>query len=233
MRNLDINIAIDGHSSCGKSTIAKAISNRFRMVYIDTGAMYRAITLYCIDNNIINNFFVDHDLLLSHLSDIDIRFLYSCGEDQSETFLNGKNVESSIRSLEVSNNVSVIAEIPVVREKLVAIQRNIGLSKNVVMDGRDIGTNVFPDAELKFFITADLDVRAQRRFEEMKNIDCKVTYQEVLQNINKRDTNDMDRRKSPLLKASDAILIDTSLTCLDEQNENVFEVINNYLLNES
>ena len=106
--------------------------------------MYRAIALYCIDNNIINNLLVDYDLLLSHLPDIDIRFLYSCGEDKSETFLNGKNVESSIRSLEVSNNVSVIAEIPFVREKLVAIQRNIGLSKNVVMDGRDIGTNVFP-----------------------------------------------------------------------------------------
>ena len=150
-----INIAIDGFSSCGKSTIAKAISMKYKMRYIDTGAMYRAITLYCIQNNIIVNGVVNIDMLESNLSNINVEFVYDLKEELSHTILNQINVEDEIRGIEVSENVSIIAKIQMVREKLVFLQQKIGEQKNVVMDGRDIGTKVFPDAEVKFFITAD------------------------------------------------------------------------------
>ena len=165
--SLPFNIAIDGHSSCGKSTIAKSIANKYGMRYIDTGAMYRAVTLYCMRNGIIKNHLVDLDNLLKSLDEISLNFEFNAITKKSETILNGENVEGLIRGIAVSDNVSIIAQIKEVREKLIALQQEIGKSKNVVMDGRDIGTKVFPDAKVKLFITARAEIRAKRRHDEL------------------------------------------------------------------
>ena len=165
--SLPFNIAIDGHSSCGKSTMAKSIASKYGMRYIDTGAMYRAITLYCIRNGIIKNKEVDSKKLAKSLDDITINFEYNSISRLSETFLNNENVEKIIRGFEVSDNVSIIAQIQIVREKLIVLQKEIGKQGNVVMDGRDIGSKVFPNAGIKFFVTAKAEVRAKRRYEEM------------------------------------------------------------------
>ena len=205
---LKINIAIDGHSSCGKSTIAKAISEKFEMRYIDTGAMYRAITFYCIQNNIIQNKILNYDFLKSELNNIDVTFRYNLESKISETILNGENVEEEIRGL--SENVSIISKIKEVRDKLVILQQEMGENKNVVMDGRDIGTKVFPNAEIKFYVTANVMIRAKRRYEELINKGEKLRFKDVLENINLRDKNDSEREINPLSKAKDAILIDNS-----------------------
>jgi len=224
-----INIAIDGFSSCGKSTIAKAISMKYKMRYIDTGAMYRAITLYCIQNNIIVNGVVNIDMLESNLSNINVEFVYDLKEELSHTILNQINVEDEIRGIEVSENVSIIAKIQMVREKLVFLQQKIGEQKSVVMDGRDIGTKVFPDAEVKFFITADAEVRAGRRLRELQLKNIEVSFTQVLDNIEMRDSNDTSRKINPLKMAEDAILIDNSQISLEEQNILIFSQIDKIL----
>ena len=219
------NIAIDGHASCGKSTIAKSISDRYGMRYIDTGAMYRAITLYCLRNNIINNKKVNYKKLKESIDKIEIRFIFDPILNLSKTFLNNKNVERLIRQAEVSNNVSIIAQIQIVREKLILLQRTIGKEGNVVMDGRDIGSKVFPDAKIKFFITARSEVRAKRRYDEMIRNGCNISFNDVLVNINKRDKQDINRVINPLIKEEDAILLDTSDLTLLQQNKLIDEII--------
>lgn len=228
MKKKLINIAIDGHSSCGKSSIAKCISKEFNMTYIDSGAMYRAITLYCIENEIIFENAIDYTLLLQSLKKIDISFNYNIALSITETFLNGKNVEHLIRDSRVSDLVSSISKIREVRDKLIDFQQKICSKKNVVMDGRDIGTKVMPDADVKFFITADVSVRAQRRFDELKTNNKDLTYAKVLANLNKRDSDDVGRKINPLLKAVDAIVIDNTFLSFVNQNELVFNLIKNH-----
>ena len=223
---LTFNIAIDGHSSCGKSTIAKSIAQKYGMRYIDTGAMYRAITLYFMRNNIINNKQVDFVLLTDSLDKITINFQFNTELKKSETFLNNENVESIIRGFEVSDNVSIVAQIKEVREKLILLQKAIGKSKNVVMDGRDIGTKVFPDARLKLFVTAKAEIRAQRRFDELTVKGERVTFDEILQNLNERDDHDTNREINPLLQAEDAVLIDNSVLSIQNQNDLIDKLIN-------
>ena len=224
--SLTFNIAIDGHSSCGKSTIAKSIAQKYGMRYIDTGAMYRAITLYFMRNDIIKNKQVDFVLLSDSLDEITINFQFNSELKKSETFLNNENVESIIRGFEVSDNVSIIAQIKEVREKLILLQKAIGKSKNVVMDGRDIGTKVFPDARLKLFVTAKAEIRAQRRFDELTVKGERVTFDEILQNLNERDDHDTNREINPLLQAEDAVLIDNSALSIQDQNDLIDNLIN-------
>ena len=224
--SLTFNIAIDGHSSCGKSTIAKSIAQKYGMRYIDTGAMYRAITLYFMRNDIIKNKQVDFVLLSDSLDEITINFQFNSELKKSETFLNNENVESIIRGFEVSDNVSIIAQIKEVREKLILLQKAIGKSKNVVMDGRDIGTKVFPDARLKLFVTAKAEIRAQRRFDELKVKGERVTFDEILQNLNERDDHDTNRDINPLMQAEDAVLIDNSALSIQDQNDLIDNLIN-------
>jgi len=223
--SLPFNIAIDGHSSCGKSTIAKSIASNYGMRYIDTGAMYRAITLFCIRNSIIKNKKVNLDLLTSLVNDIKIDFKFNLIRKKSETFLNGENVEKMIRGIEVADNVSIIAQIKSVREKLIVLQQEIGKSGNVVMDGRDIGTVVFPDAKLKLFITASAAIRAQRRYDELVAKGDSVAYKEVFDNLNLRDLHDTNRAINPLLQAKDAILIDNSELSIQKQNDLIDDLI--------
>jgi cytidylate kinase len=224
--SLFFNIAIDGHSSCGKSTIAKSIARKYKMRYIDTGAMYRAVTLYCMREKIIDNSIIDTDKLLEKIDNLNIDFRYNTNLQKSETFLNNQNVEDLIRGIDVSENVSNIAKIKEVRSKLVSLQKRMGLNKNVVMDGRDIGTKVFPDAKLKLFITANVEVRAQRRYNELVDKGERVNYSEVLKNINTRDFNDSNREFNPLVKSDDAILIDNSHISINDQNILIEDLIN-------
>ena len=223
--SLPFNIAIDGHSSCGKSTIAKAVASKYGLRYIDTGAMYRAVTLYCMRNNIINDKKVDLSVLISKLDEITINFVFNAETKGSETILNGENVEQIIRGFEVSDNVSIVAQIQQVREKLIASQQEIGREGNVVMDGRDIGTKVFPDAKLKLFVTASSEIRAQRRYDELKKKGEKVTFEEVLGNLTQRDDHDTNRKINPLVQAKDAILIDNSDLTIQKQNALIDELI--------
>ena len=220
-----INIAIDGHSSCGKSSIAKHISKEFNMKYVDSGAMYRAITFYCIENDIIYNNKINHYLLLKSLDKIDISFNHNAKLSITETLLNGQNVENLIRDHNVSNHVSDISKMKQVREKLINFQQKICANKNVVMDGRDIGTKVMPNADIKFFVTADINIRAKRRFDELKIHNHKITYDQVLVNLNKRDSDDMGREINPLLQAKDAIVINNTLLNFNQQNELVCQLI--------
>ena len=215
-----INIAIDGHSSCGKSTIAKQLAQYFSYLYIDTGAMYRAVCLYCLQNEIILDGVIDEKRLLRELNYIEVSFQYNSDKNVSETYLNGINVEQNIRGLWVSENVSKVSKVKAVREKMVSIQQAIGQDKGVVMDGRDIGTVVFPDAELKLFITASLEERARRRYAELEG----VSLNDIINNLCDRDFDDSTRTENPLKQAEDAIVIDNSMLSIDEQ----FEVILNY-----
>ncbi|MDA7578658.1 (d)CMP kinase [Flavobacteriales bacterium] len=224
--SLFFNIAIDGHSSCGKSTIAKSIARKYKMRYIDTGAMYRAVTLYCMREKIIDNSIIDTDKLLEKIDNLNIDFRYNTNLQKSETFLNNQNVEDLIRGIDVSENVSNIAKIKEVRSKLVSLQKRMGLNMNVVMDGRDIGTKVFPDAKLKLFITAKVEVRAQRRYNELVDKGERVNYSEVLKNINTRDFNDSNREFNPLVKSDDALLIDNSHISINDQNILIEDLIN-------
>ena len=225
--SLPFNIAIDGHSSCGKSTISKAVASKYGMRYIDTGAMYRAVTLFCMENNIISNKEIKLNLLIEEIDNITIDFIFNSETKLSETILNGKNVEQIIRGFNVSDNVSVVAQIQQVRKKLITLQQEIGSQGSVVMDGRDIGTKVFPDAKLKLFVTADAEIRAKRRYSELKRKGEKVTFEQVLANLTLRDDHDMNRIINPLLQADDAILIDNSNLSINEQNN----LIDNFIIN--
>ena len=223
--SLSFNIAIDGHSSCGKSTIAKAVASKYGMRYIDTGAMYRAVTLYCMRNKIITHKEVDLAKLLNALDKITINFEFNVATKHSETILNGENVEQIIRGSEVSDKVSIVAQIQQVREKLIVLQQAIGKRKNVVMDGRDIGSIVFPDAKLKFFVTASVKIRAQRRYDELAEKEKNITYEEVLANLTQRDEYDTNRKINPLIQAKDAILIDNSDLSIQKQNDLIDDLI--------
>jgi len=225
MKNNEINIAIDGYSSCGKSSIAKDISRNFNMIYIDSGAMYRAVTLFCLENNIIDNKKVNEIKLIDALNTIDINYNYNKSLNVSEIFLNGENVEKKIRNKKVSSYVSKVSQIAEVRNKLIKIQKKICASKNVVMDGRDIATKVMPNAELKFFITANIETRAKRRFDELKKTDCLITFDEVLNNLNERDSDDINRSINPLIKSNDAIVIDNTSLNFAQQNKLIFNYI--------
>lgn len=216
-------IAIDGHSSSGKSTVAKAVAKYLNYIYVDSGAMYRAATLYCLRNNLIKNGVTNKEKLFESLKNINISFRFNHDTGNSETFLNGENVEEEIRQLTVSQNVSQIAKIGYVREKMVALQREIGKEKGIVMDGRDIGTVVFPDAELKIFMTASPEVRARRRYDELIGNGQDVSYEEILENVTGRDNLDTARKESPLTKADDAVLLDNSNLTPDEQLEWIIE----------
>ena len=210
-------IAIDGHSSCGKSTFAKAIAARLGYIFIDTGAMYRAVTLYAWENSIIENGIVDEERIKSSLGDIDIDFRFNPQRGASDIYVNGDLAEGKIRTIEVSNCVSAVSSIAEVRSKLVAIQQQMGRKGGVVMDGRDIGTVVFPDAEIKIYMTADPMVRAERRFKELTAKGDSVTLEEVYDNVVSRDKADMTRAISPLRKADDAVVLDNSYMSVDEQ----------------
>jgi cytidylate kinase len=215
--NKKIVIAVDGYSSSGKSTFARAIAKELKYIYIDSGAMYRAITLYCLRNGIISENKIDHALLIDALKIIDIQFVYSQRSNQYETYLNGRNVEEEIRGVEVSDVVSSISKIKEVREKILLLQRKIGKEKGIVMDGRDIGTVVFPEAEVKIFMTANVDTRAKRRYDELKAKKIEVNLIKIKENIEERDFQDMTRKVSPLRKAQDAIELDNSNMTLAEQ----------------
>lgn len=221
-----ITIAIDGYSSCGKSTIAKALAQKLNYSYIDTGAMYRAVTLYALQNGLIDKKQnVDTKKLISELNNIKVDFKFNSHSKSSETFLNDVNVELEIRSMLVSDNVSKVSTVKEVREKMVALQREMGKHKGVILDGRDIGTNVFPDAELKLFMTADNDVRAQRRLDEFSSKGQYFTLEEVKLNLMKRDYDDTHRKENPLTKAKDAIVLDNSDLNKEQQLEFVVKLI--------
>lgn len=216
-------VAIDGHSSCGKSTVAKDLAKELSIAYIDTGAMYRAVTLYAMQKGFITDEAIDEMKLIKSLSNIDITFNFNPEIKCNETFLNGKSVEKEIRSLEVSNKVSRISAISTVRKQLVIWQREMGASQSVVMDGRDIGTVVFPNADIKIFMTASDNVRAQRRYDELTLKGESVSFDEVLKNIKDRDYIDSTRAESPLRKADDALLLDNSSMSMSEQFEWIIE----------
>jgi len=224
--SLSFNIAIDGHSSCGKSTIARNVARKYGMYYIDTGAMYRAITLYFMRQGVIKDQKLDARDLLRYINDISINFEFDLIKNESQTILNGENVERYIRGMQVSNNVSIIAKIKEVREKLICIQQDIAKSNNVVMEGRDIGTKVLPNAKLKLFITASVGIRAQRRYDELVKKGEDITLDQVLSNINYRDSYDINRKINPLLQAKDAILIDNSDLSFEDQEVLIDDLIN-------
>ena len=210
-------IAIDGFSSCGKSTFAKAIAARLGYIFIDTGAMYRAVTLYSLEHGAVVDGEVQQDKVVKLLPQIEISFRFNAERGASDIYVNGVEVEQKIRSIEVSNLVSKISSIAQVREKLVAMQQRMGQERGVVMDGRDIGTVVFPDAELKIYMTADPAVRAQRRYDELTAKGDDVTLEEILENVISRDHADMNREISPLRQAEDAIVLDNSRMSVEEQ----------------
>ena len=210
-------IAIDGHSSCGKSTVAKEVARKLNYIFIDSGAMYRAVTLYCLRHNLINNGIVDLPELRNNLGKIKVSFRFNAETNHNDIWMNGENVEQEIRLLTVSQNVSPVAAVAEVRHLLVALQQEMGKSKGIVMDGRDIGTVVFPKAELKIFMTALPDVRAKRRFDELTAKGEKVSYDEIKANIIERDRYDETREESPLRKADDAIILDNSYMTRKEQ----------------
>lgn len=215
-----ITIAIDGHSSCGKSTMAKELARRVGYIYVDTGAMYRSVTLYALRNGLIReDRSIDTEELERRIPDIHISFQLNAETGRPDTYLNGECVENEIRTIEVSNHVSPIAALPFVRTAMVALQQKMGKNKGVVMDGRDIGTTVFPDAELKIFVTASAQVRAQRRYDELQQKGMPADFDEILKNVEERDYIDSHREVSPLRKADDALELDNSYMTIPEQNE--------------
>lgn len=226
-----ITIAIDGYSSTGKSTLARALAQKLNYSYVDTGAMYRAVTLYAIRNGIIDkNYQLDSEKLIRSLDNIELNFMYDQTHKTSVTLLNGEDVEKYIRTMEISNNVSRVSSIKEVREKMISIQRSLGKKKAVVMDGRDIGTNVFPNAELKLFMTADTDIRAQRRHDEMSSKGQIYSMEEVKKNLMERDHADTTRKENPLTKAEDAIVLDNTELSREEQLEFVMKLIEDIYL---
>ena len=222
-------VAIDGFSSTGKSTLAKQLAKHLGYVYVDTGAMYRAVALFAMQNNCIGVDFLDKEKLVNSLPSIRLHFKFNPELGFAEMYLNDVNVETEIRTLEVSNYVSKVAEISEVRAKLVEQQQEMGKEKGIIMDGRDIGTVVFPNAELKIFMTAGADTRAQRRFDELQAKGDSVTYEEVLKNVVDRDYVDTHREDSPLVMAEDAIEVDNSYLNRKEQFDVVLELINDII----
>ena len=214
-----ITIAIDGYSSCGKSTMAKDLAREIGYIYIDSGAMYRAVTLYCLENGLFSDNGIDTIRLEAAMPDIRISFELNPETQRPMTFLNGQNVEDRIRTMEVSNHVSPVAALPFVRKALVDLQQEMGRAKGIVMDGRDIGTAVFPDAELKIFVTASAEIRAQRRYDELKAKGQEASFEEILANVKERDYIDQNREVSPLRQAEDALLLDNSNMTIEEQKQ--------------
>ena len=225
MHSDKIIIAVDGHSSCGKSTLSKQLAQKLKYNYIDTGAMYRAVTLYALRNKLIHHQTVNQKKLIEKLPNIHITFQFNEATQKSDTYLNGENVESEIRELEVSKNVSPVATIKTVREAMVEQQQAMGRDKGIVIDGRDIGTVVFPNAELKIFMTASPKVRAQRRYDELTSNGLAVSFDEVLHNIEERDHIDSNREESPLRKADEALVLDNSNLTREEQLEWVLNLV--------
>ena len=221
-----ITIAIDGHSSTGKSTAARQLANKLGYLYVDTGAMYRAVSFYALQQNLFNDGVLDKQGLEQRLDKIVITFKRNPENDANEVCLNGTNIENDIRTMEVSNVVSSVAAVSSVRSKLVEQQQKMGKEKGVVMDGRDIGTVVFPDADLKVFMTASADVRAQRRFAELRSRGDQVRFDDVLRNVVERDHIDSNREDSPLIQARDARLLDTSTMSREEQFEQLLSWVN-------
>ena len=222
----NITITIDGFSSTGKSTLAKQLANQLGYIYVDTGAMYRAVTLFAMQNGYITADFFDKETLINSLSSIKLHFKFNPDLGFAEMYLNEVSVETEIRTIEVSSFVSKVAEVSEVRAKLVEQQKEMGKDKGIVMDGRDIGTVVFPDAELKIFMTASASTRAQRRYDELVAKGDAVTYDEVLKNVEERDYIDTNREDSPLVMAADAIEIDNSYLSREEQFAQVLELVN-------
>src|SRR5664280_1656628 len=218
-------IAIDGYSSCGKSTFARLIAIELNYIYIDSGAMYRAVTLFCMRRNYITQTVLNKTGIIDELKDIHIDFVFNPDINEYETFLNSENVENEIRNMEVTSLVSKISQIPEVRERMVELQRQIGVSKGIVMDGRDIGTVVFPDAEIKIFMTASVDIRAKRRHNELKNKGVNIEFEEIKRTIIARDIADENRDISPLRRANDALILDNSRMTVDEQILWINEII--------
>lgn len=227
-----ITIAIDGLSSCGKSTMAKALARRLGYIYVDTGAMYRAVTLFALKNHLFSaNGTILTEALEARMAEISISFKFNAETGRPDTYLNGECVETEIRSMNVSNHVSPIAALPFVRKAMVAQQQLMGKGKGIVMDGRDIGTVVFPDAELKIFVTASAEVRAERRYKELMGKGMTANYNEILKNVQERDYIDSHRAVSPLRKAPDALELDNGLLTIEQQNawllEKALSVIGN------
>ncbi|HOI27191.1 MAG: (d)CMP kinase [Paludibacteraceae bacterium] len=212
-------VAIDGFSSCGKSTMAKDLAKAVGYAYVDSGAMYRAVTLFCQKRGLIKNDVVDEEALKVLIKDICIEFRLNKETKKNETFLNGENVENEIRSLTVSNQVSIVSAVGFVRKAMVLQQQAYSKDRGVVMDGRDIGTVVFPDAELKIFLTASPEIRAQRRYDELKQKGQEESYEAILDNVKKRDYIDQNRAESPLRRAEDAVLLDNGNMTIDEQKQ--------------
>jgi CMP/dCMP kinase len=228
----NIIISVDGYSSCGKSTFARSMAEKLGYIYVDSGAMYRAVTILCLKNNVIVNGEINNQKLGEILKSIVIRFIYNSMTRKSETYLNGHNVENEIRTTGIANHVSIVSKIPEIREKLVSIQRDMGKNKRIVMDGRDIGTVVFPDAEIKIFMTANVEVRALRRFNELFPVQKDISYESIKENLIQRDYIDVHRNKSPLKMANDAILLDNSNMTAEEQMDWGINLINHkYLTN--
>ncbi len=222
-----LSIAIDGYSSCGKSTIAKDLAKKLNYAYIDTGAMYRAITLYAMEHNLINGNEIDLKTLEEHLPKIDISFVFNRKTKINETYLNDRNVEDEIRRLDVSNKVSLISTIDFIRNKLVELQRKMAKEGRVVMDGRDIGTVVLPNADLKIFMTASPEIRAERRHKELLEKGEAVSLEEIVKNIDERDMLDTTRKISPLKQADDAIVLDNSKLTKEEQLYWIVKIVEN------
>lgn len=220
-----LTIAIDGYSSCGKSTFAKAVAKELNYIFIDSGAMYRAVTLFCMRGNYISNTKLNTAGVLSELKDIHIEFVFNPEINEYETFLNSENVEKEIRNMEVTAHVSRISQITEVRTRMVELQRQIGISKGIVMDGRDIGTVVFPDAEIKIFMTASVDIRTKRRHDELKGRGILVDFEELKRTIIARDIADENRDISPLRRADDAIVLDNTRMTVEEQMSWIKKII--------
>ena len=216
-------VAIDGYSSCGKSTMAKTLARKIGYTYIDSGAMYRVVTLFALENGIITCSDVDAPGLEKRLNEIKITFSTDKETGSNITELNGKDVERRIRTLEVSSHVSAVAALPFIRTFLTAQQRSLGEKKGIVMDGRDIGTTVFPDAELKIFVTASAEVRARRRYDELQAKGERASYEEIIENVKQRDYIDTHREVSPLTQAPDAVVLDNSFMTLEQQDEWLME----------
>jgi len=227
--NKKITIAIDGFSSTGKSTVAKELAKELEYIYVDSGAMYRAVTLFAMQEGFVGTSFFDLGSLLEKLDSIQVSFQINTQTSNADMYLNGINVENEIRTLEVSNLVSTVAANSIVRKKLVAIQKEMGKNKGVVMDGRDIGTVVFKDAELKIFMNASADTRAERRYKELKEKGQDVSYEDILKNVVDRDHMDTTRVDSPLVKAEDAIEIDNSNFSRKEQFEMILKLVQDKL----
>ncbi len=223
-------VAIDGYSSCGKSTLARALASRLSYAYIDSGAMYRCVTLYALQNGMIKDKVFLNEEIISILPDVHVSFKFNTHTKTSDTYLNDVNVERQIRTLEVAEIVSKVSIVKEVRTHLVALQRKMGKGKGIVMDGRDIGTNVFPHAELKIFMTADMDVRIDRRLDELNSKGMHVNREDVKRNLMERDHDDTHRKENPLMKAQDAVTLDNSDLSKDEQLEFVVKLISDLTL---